>query len=178
MTVWELVHDVTAGTPYAAADVAQVQIHATADDFSYESAGPLQLAARYATNLNAHDIVRSDDLIPDSAQSEVAITAVDPPPVNPGDSVDVYATLPSGVNALIGRSVIVESVDGGSLTVLVPTADEASWITVSASSVALHIARTVPGAQLAPSPLGSSDAIRILCGAPCAGALPVAAPSP
>jgi hypothetical protein len=62
--------------------------------------------------------------------------------------------------------------------VLVPVADEASWIAVGSSNVALHVAVTVAGAQIAPSPLGAAAAIRILCGTACAALPDDQAPTP
>lgn len=168
VSVYELTHDVTAGSPYAPGDVEQVQIRASGGTFNYETSGPQTLSARYAVNLAAHDILRDDDLIPTASRSEVAISVVNPPAVSPGDDVDVYATLASGQQALIGHDIVVVAQDGGLLTVLVPAADESSWIAVSSTSVALHIARTVAGAQLAPPPLDAQQALQLLCGSACA----------
>jgi hypothetical protein len=57
-------------------------------------------------------------------------------------------------------------------------ADEASWIAVGSSNVALHVALTVAGAKLAPSPLSANTAIHILCGLACADLTPGVAPNP
>jgi hypothetical protein len=171
VSVLELTHDVTAGALYTPGDVEQVQIRASGASFNYETQSPQTFSARYAVDLAAHDILRDDDLIPTSSQSEVAITVVNPPAVDAGDAVDVYATLPSGAQALIGHDLVVVSQEGGSLTVLVPASDEASWVAVSSASVALHVARTVVGVQLAPSPLDTQQALELLCGSACA-ALP------
>jgi hypothetical protein len=168
VAVWILTRDVAAGAPYAADDVQQVQIRAQTGDFSYEDRGPSIYPSRYARNLSAHDILRSDDLVALTAESEIALTLLDVPPLNPGDRVDVYAALPSGQQALIGRDLAVQTVSGASITVLVPAADEASWIAVSSSSAALHAARTVAGARNDAQPLAVGDAIRILCGPACA----------
>jgi len=45
------------------------------------------------------------------------------------------------------------------------------WVALSSSNVALHVARAVPGARTADTPLSADDAIRILCGAACSGSL-------
>jgi hypothetical protein len=169
VAVWILTRDVSAGSAYSAADVQQVQIHGATGDFNYEVRSPSQFAARYTRGLKSHDVVRADDLVPMTAESEVAITIQNPPPLNPGDLIDIFAALPTGQQALIGRNITVETVSGGSLTLVVPVSDEASWIAIGSSNVALHAARTTPGAQLAPSPLSAEDAIRVLCGASCAG---------
>jgi hypothetical protein len=176
--VWILIRDVAAGSVYSSADVQQVQIHAASGDFNYEARSPSQLAARYTRGLKSRDVVRTDDLVPTSAQSEIAITIQNPPPLNPGDVIDVFAALPTGQQALIGHDVTVATVSGGSLTLVVPVSDEASWVAVGSSNTSLHAARTVPGAQLAPSPLSADDAIHILCGAACADTFPKPSATP
>jgi hypothetical protein len=168
VAVWILTRDVSAGSVYSAADVQQVQIRGASGDFNYEVRSPSQFAARYTRGLKSHDVVRADDLVSMTAESEVAVTIQNPPPLSPGDLIDIFAALPTGQQALIGRDITVETVSGGSLTLVVPISDEASWIAVGSSNVALHAARTVPGVQLAPSPLSAEDAIRVLCGASCA----------
>jgi len=178
VTAWQLTHNVLAGATYNAGDVEQVQVRAGDADGNYETAGPQAFAARYATNLSEHDILRNDDLVPAADQSEVAITVVDPPPLEPGDRVDVYATVSSGTQALIGRGMVVEAVDGSALTVLVSSRDEASWVSIAAASVGLHVARTTVGSGAGEAPLSASDAIRILCGASCTGLETAPTPSP
>jgi hypothetical protein len=175
LAVWILAHDVVAGAPYAAADVQQVQIRAQGGDFSYEERGPGAYPARYARSLSAHDIVRADDLMPLSTQSEIGLTVLNAPPLSTGDRVDVFAALPSGQQALVGHDLTVHTVNGNSLTVLVPSADEAPWIAVSSSNIALHIARSVSGAPAGSGPIDADEAIHILCGTACATPVPTAA---
>ena len=93
----------------------------------------------------------------------------DAPPLAAGNTIDVFAALTGDQQVLIGHDLIVNTVSGGSLTLLVPVADEASWIAVGSSNVALHVAFTTPGAQLAPSPLSADAAIHLLCGTACGG---------
>jgi hypothetical protein len=97
------------------------------------------------------------------------------PPLSAGDSVDIFAGLPGGQLARIGRGVTVVSVSGTSIDVLVPAPDEAAWVAIGSSTTALHAVRTVPGTDSHPAPLSASDAIGILCGSSC-GVL--ATPSP
>ena len=128
ISVWIVDHDVIAGALYASGDVQQVQIRAQTGDFSYEDRGPSAYAARYARSLSARDILRSDDLIATSAQSEIGLTVLNAPPLGPGERVDIFAALPTGQQALIGHDLTVQTVNGTSLTVLVPAADEAPWL--------------------------------------------------
>ncbi|HUZ71013.1 MAG TPA: hypothetical protein VMU65_14995 [Candidatus Saccharimonadales bacterium] len=178
VSVLIVTHDVSAGTPYDVADVQVVQVRAQAGDFNYETRGPAAFPARFARNLATNDILRADDLIANTAESVVALTVETPPPLTAGESIDIFAALAGDQQVLVGHDLIVNTVSGGSLTVLVPVADEASWIAVGSSNVALHIALTVAGAQIAPSPLGANAAIRILCGAACAGLPDEPAPTP
>jgi hypothetical protein len=169
VSVWIVTHDVIAGTPFDAADVQLTQIRAGSGDFNYQVAGPATSHALFARGLTVNDILRSDDLVPVTAESVVAITIEDAPPIAAGENIDVFAGLSGNQQVLIGHDLIVNTVTGGSLTMLVPVADEAEWIAVGASNVALHVALTVPGAQLAPAPLSADAAIRILCGTACGG---------
>jgi len=177
VSVWVVTHDVAAGAPFSAADVQRVQIRAGSGDFNYEIKGPAAFTALFARNLVVNDLLRNDDLIPVTADSEVAITVEDAPALAIGNTVDVFAALTSDQQVLIGHDLVVSAVSGGSITLLVPVADEASWIAVGASTVPLHVALTVPGTQLAPAPLSADGAIHILCGTACSG-LPTSATTP
>lgn len=178
VSVWIVTHDVAAGSPYNASDVQLVQVRAGTSDFNFEPLGPSAFQARFARSMSTNDILRADDLIANTAKSEVALTVENPPPLIPGENIDVFAALAGDQQVLIGRDLIVNMVSGGSLTVLVPVSDEASWIAVGSSNVALHVALTVAGAQLAPSPLSASAAIHILCGIACASLTDGVAPTP
>jgi hypothetical protein len=169
VSVWVVTHDVTAGAPFAAHDVQLVQVRSGSVDFNFEVDGPATFHALYARSLLTNDILRSDDLVPVTADSEVALTVEDPPPLASGENIDIFAALSGDEQVLIGHDLIVNTASGGSVTVLVPVADEASWIAVGASNVALHVALTVPGAQVAPLPLSAQAAIQILCGPACGG---------
>jgi hypothetical protein len=178
VSVWIVTHNVAAGSPYSSSDVQLVQLRAGAGDFNFELLGPAAFPARFARSMSTNDVLRGDDLVANSAQSEVALTVENPPPLIPGEIIDVFAALAGNQQVLIGRDLVVNTVSGGSLTVLVPVRDEASWIAVGSSNVALHVALTVAGAQLAPSPLSANAAIHLLCGTACASLSDGAAPTP
>jgi hypothetical protein len=168
-SVWVVTHDVVAGTPFSANNVQLVEVRSGSGDFNFEVEGPSTFHALFVRSLTTNDILRSDDLIAASAESQVAITVEDAPPLAPGDDIDVYAAVSTGQQVLVGHDLVVNTVSGSSITILVPVADEPAWIAIGASNVALHAAMTVPGAQLAPSPLSADTAINILCGAACGG---------
>lgn len=178
VSVWVLTHTVTGGAPYAGQDVQRVEMRAPSGDFNYLSLGPDAYAGRYARNLNSGDILRQDDVVPAGQQVEVAITVQDPPPLSPGDQVDIFATFAGDQQALIGRGVEVETVSAGALTILIPAADEQAWVAVGSSSVALHVARAAPGSAPESSPVSAESAIRLLCGAPCSVSVEGASASP
>jgi hypothetical protein len=178
VSVWIVTHNVAAGSPYNSSDVQLVQVRAGAGDFNFQLRGPSEFPARFARSMSTNDILRGDDLIANTAQSEVALTVENPPPLIPGEIIDVFAALSGNQQVLIGRDLVVNTVSGGSLTVLVPVNDEASWVAVGSSNVALHVALTVAGAKPAPSPLSANAAIRMLCGDACANLTDGVAPTP
>lgn len=171
VSVYELNHTVTAGNPYTSGDVVVVVLRGRSGDFNYERRPPGQYAARYARTMAAGDIVRSDDLVPASATVVLAITVLAPPPLSPGDRVDVFAAHGAG-QALIGAGITVLSASGGALTVLVPAADEAAWVAVAAASTPLHVALSGSAPVDGVAPLSAAEAVRRLCGAACAGPPP------
>lgn len=176
VTVYILRHAVLAGSPYAADDVSAVSVHAQDGDFNYERRAPGQYPARYTKDLRGNDIVRDDDLVDAGAQVEVAVTLQAPPPLNAGDRIDVFATVGGGRQARIGQGVTVLSASGGALTILVPVADEESWISVASSSISLHAARSDQTDPSSVPPLSPGDAVDHLCGSSCAAAAPVSTP--
>ncbi len=177
VSVWVVTHDVAAGAPFNAADVQLVQIRAGSGDFNYEIKGPAAFNALFARNLVVNDLLRDDDLIPVTADSEIAITVEGAPALASGDTVDVFAALTSDQQVLIGHDLVVNAVSGGTITLLVPVADEASWIAIGASTVPLHVALTVAGTKLTPAPMNADGAIHILCGTAC-GEPPTSAATP
>jgi hypothetical protein len=171
VTVYMLKHAVLAGSAYSAEDVAAVAVHAAEGDFSYEHRAPTQYAARYAGNLQVNDILRGDDLVDAGSHVEVAVTVQSPPPLSAGDRIDVFATVGGTGQARIGQAVVVLTASGGALTILVPLDQEEAWISVAASSIPLHAARS---GQLDPAslqPLSAGDAVTRLCGSSCATAV-------
>jgi hypothetical protein len=177
VTVYILKHTVLAGSSYSADDVTAVQLHATEGNFNYEHRSPSQFAARYTEELRGNDILRDDDLIDAAAQVEIAVTLQSPPPVSAGDRIDVFATVGGGRQARIGQAVTVLTASGGALTILVPVAEEEAWISVAASSIALHAARSGQQDSSTLQPLSPDDAVNRLCGSSCAGST-VASPAP
>jgi hypothetical protein len=170
VTVFILKHSVLAGAPYSADDVSATSVRAQEGDFNYERRTPGQYVARYTEDLSGNDIVREDDLVAAASQVEIAVTLQAPPPLNAGDRIDVFATMGGGLQARIGQGVTVLTASGGALTILVPVDQEEAWMSIAASSTALHAARS---AQLDPSslqPLNPGDAVTRLCGSSCAGA--------
>lgn len=169
ISVLVLTHDVRAGSTYTTGDVQLLELHGGGDAFNYQTRRPGAPTSRYARDLSAGDILRGDDLMPAVSQAEVAVTVQAPPPLSAGDHVDVFAAFAGQQQALIGRGVLVETVNASSLTLLVPASDEQAWVAVGSSNVALHVARTTPGAQVQGPPVSAGDAIRLLCGSSCAG---------
>lgn len=178
ISVYVLTHNVTGGALYAGSDVQRVDLHASSNDFNYQTSAPGGPPRRYARDLSTGDILRQDDLVPASSQAEIAVTVQAPPPLNAGDRVDVFAAYGGQQQALIGRAVLVETVSAGELTLLVPAADEQAWVAVGSSNVALHVARTTPGSQVDGPPVSAGEAIRLLCGSACAGSGPAITATP
>ncbi|HWF56770.1 MAG TPA: hypothetical protein VG520_00275 [Candidatus Dormibacteraeota bacterium] len=170
VTVYMLRHAVLAGGTYSADDVVAVPVHAAEGDFNYEHRSAAQYAARYTQDLRSNDILREDDLVDLGAQVEIAVTLQSPPPLSAGDRVDVFATMGGGRQARIGQAMTVLTVSGGALTILVPVDQEEAWISVAASSIALHAARSGQQAGAALQPLNPADAVSRLCGSTCSEA--------
>ncbi len=168
VSVFVLRHAVLAGSSYNPDDVATVSVHAQEGDFSYEHRSPTQYAARYAQDLGANDILRNDDLVAATAQVEIALTLQSPPPLSPGDSIDVFATIGGGRQARIGTAMTVVSASGGALTVLAPADQEEDWVSVAASSIALHAARSSQRDAGSLPPRTPGQAVDSLCGSTCA----------
>ena len=169
VTVYVLKHAVLAGGTYSPDDVSAVTLRAAEGDFNYEHRSPTQFAARYTENLRGLDILRDDDLVDSASQVEIALTLQAPPPLSSGDRIDVFAALGGGRQARIGQAVTVLTASGGALTVLVPIEQEEAWISVAASSVALHAVRSGQLGASTLQPLSPGDAVNRLCGSSCAG---------
>ena len=158
VSVWVVTHDVTAGRPTALT---------MSSWFRFELDRRLQLRSGRSHHLSravrakalVNDILRTDDLVPVTAQSNVAITVATAPPLVAGEAIDVFAAITGTQQVLIGHDLVVNSVSGSSVTLLVPVADEAAWVAIGASNVALHVALTVPGARVASAPLSADEAI-------------------
>jgi hypothetical protein len=176
VTVYILRHAVLAGGTYSPDDVSAVTLRAAEGDFNYEHRSPTQFAARYTENLRGMDILRDDDLLDSTSQVEIALTLQAPPPLSSGDRIDLFAALGGGRQARIGQAVTVLTASGGALTVLVPIEQEEAWISVAASSVALHAVRSGQPGPSTLQPLSPGDAVNRLCGSSCAGLAASASP--
>lgn len=175
VTVYILKHSVLAGSPYSVDDVSAESVRAQEGDFNYEHRAPGQYLARYTQDLRGNDILRDDDLVDAGAQVEIALTLQAPPPLSPGDRVDVFATVGGGRQARIGQAVTVLTASGGALTILVPVDQEEAWISVASSSIALHAARSAQVDPTSLPPLSPDDAVTHLCGSSCSGVTPTSA---
>lgn len=178
VSVFVLRHAVLAGASYSPDDVTTMTVRAAEGDFQYEHRSPAQYAARYTQALHPNDILRDDDLVDMHAQVEVALTLQAPPPLSPGDHIDVFAAVGGGRQARIGQAVTVLTASGGALTVLVPVDQEEAWISVASSSIALHAVRSAQQDATALPPLTPDDAVTRLCGAACISGGGVGAESP
>src|SRR5207237_6934484 len=105
--VWMLVHNVSGGAPYASTDVQHLELRSDSRQLNYQALGPDAFRGRYAQNLSGGDILRQDDLIPVSMESEVALAVQDPPPLNTGDRVDIFATFANAQQALVARGILI-----------------------------------------------------------------------
>lgn len=177
VSVYVLRHPVLAGATYSSNDVSLVAVRAREGDFGYEHRSALQYPARYSQDLRASDILRDDDLVDMGAQVEIALALQSPPPISPGDHIDVFAAIGGGRQARIGQAVTVLTASGGALTILVPRDREGDWVAVASSSVALHAALSPQDAPGSLSPLTPGDAVSRLCGSSCA-AVPAGTTSP
>lgn len=139
-TVWAVNSAVSAGDELTADNVKKVGLPRTGDTWALYS-GDLPSAHRRA----AHSmpvgtmLFKSDVLEKDMALVTLALKA--PPPLRHGDTVDVYTQVGSQV-LIVGRGLIVDSVNGNSCSVWVPTADEPSWVTLQAGNLAVFAARS------------------------------------
>lgn len=139
-TVWAVSNAVSAGDELSSDNVKQVRLPRTGDTWAFYS-GDLPSAHRRA----AHSmpvgtmLFKSDVLEKDVAMVTLSLKA--PPPLRHGDSVDVYTQV-GGQVMIVGRGLIVDSVNGTSCSVWVPTADEPSWVTLQAGNLAVFAARS------------------------------------
>ena len=180
LSVLRLRTDVQRGAVFSAADVDAVPLRLAPGDINYETPGSVPAGTRYAIPLQAGDLLSPDDLEPPGAELEIALTITDPPPVQSGESIDIFAAVEQS-QVLIGHAIPVVDVSGGQLTVLVRTQDELPWVEIAASSAPLHAVVAVTDGPTGLPPGDIQEAICQLapfdCGVP-AGQLPSLSPAP
>jgi hypothetical protein len=178
VSVLRLRTDVQLGAVYSAADVDVVPLRIAPGDINYETAASVPSGARYAIPLQAGDLLSPDELESPGAEIEITLTITDPPPVQSGESIDIFAAVEES-QVLIGHAVPVVDVGGGQLTVLVSSHDELAWVEIAASSAPLHAVVAVTNAPTGLSPANIQQAICQLAPSDCdALALPPPSSSP
>ncbi len=180
--VWAVSRSVSAGDRLTTENVRQMRIPHSGDTWDFY-VGDLPDQARAAHDMNAGTIVFKSDI----EQREMALVTLSlrtPPPLQHGQTVDVYAQVGNQTWTL-GRRLTVDQVSGNACSVWVPAVDEPAWISVQASNVALFAARStgvgVPqvrqqGIQEALSTLSGGSATGPIGGLPSSS--PTAAPTP
>jgi hypothetical protein len=151
VSVLRLRADVERGAVFSASDVDVVPLRISPGDINYEAPGSVPAGSRYALSLRAGDLLSPDDIEQVGAQIEITLTITNPPPIQPGEAIDVFASVGQS-QLLIGHAVPVVGVSGSELTVLVGSQDEMAWVEIAASNTSLHavVAVTTSPAGLAP----------------------------
>ena len=106
VSVLRLRTSVQRGAVFAAGDVDVVPLRIAPGDIAYETPGSVPAGARYAIAMQAGDLLSPDDLEPAGAQIEITLTVSDPPPMQPGQPVDVFASEGQS-QVLIGHAIPV-----------------------------------------------------------------------
>lgn len=169
VNVLRLKKDVDRGATFSPADVDQIPIKAQPGDFNYVTQ-PAS-GARYTLSLKNGDILRPDDLEKPDARVPVVVQVKNPPAINGGDSIDVFAPY-GGEQVLIGHNIPVLSSSASNMTILVDTNQELAWIAVgvASESTPLHVTRsTTQVPNTVNTPTSGDTAIQILCGSACVG---------
>ncbi len=190
VTVLRMRAGVQQGALFSPADVEQVPLRMAPGDLNYEVPGSVQPGSRFTVSLQSGDLLEPHDLISGGAQIAITLTVADPPPLQSGEAVDLFANLPNtGTEVLIGHDLTVEQVDGDAVTVLVGSQEELAWLeimTYSGSSGLRLYALAAVGSV--PSGLAPDDAGQAICelapescsvlAVPTPAEQPLASPSP
>lgn len=176
---WMVTRDVSAGATLDGQNVRLVHVASVGDPFAVLQESPI--GRRAAHRLTKQQLLTADDLLGrDTVQVPVSVRVA--PSVAPGDTLDLYAVV-GGRTVLVGRRLVVVA-PGNPMTLLVPAADEASWIALEANNVALFAAKST-GIGVPGSPgIAVNEAISSLSGVAeggpvlTAGGAPAATPSP
>ena len=174
ISVLRLRTPVQRGDVYSAADVDVVPLRIAPGDLNYETLGSVPAGARFALPLQAGDLLGPDELEPPGAEIEISLSIINPPPIQSGQSIDIFAAVQES-QVLIAHAVPVVGVSGGQFTVLVSSQDELAWIEIAASSAQLHAVVAITSGPTGLPPANVQDAICELAPSDCAG---VAASSP
>lgn len=161
---WMVTRDVPAGAVLDRDNVRRVHVPSVGDPFAVLEESPL--GRRAAHRLGAQRLLSADDLVGrDTVQVPVSIRVA--PGVTAGDTLDLYAVV-GGRTVLVGRRLVVVA-PGNPMTLLVPAADEASWVALEANNVALFAAKSGGiGVPSSPS-VAVNEAISSLSGAAWGG---------
>jgi hypothetical protein len=176
---WMVTRDVPAGATLDQQNVRLVHVATVGDPFAVLQESPL--GRRAAHRLGARRLLSEDDLLGrDTVQVPVSVRAA--PGLSAGDTLDLYAVV-GGRTVLVGRRLVVVA-PGNPMTLLVPAADEASWIALEANNVALFAAKS-SGIGVPSSPgIAVNEAISSLSGVAEGGPVltgsgpPAVSPSP
>ena len=134
---WMVTRDVPAGATLDQENVRLVRVASVGDPFAVLQESPIGRRAAY--RLTKQRLLSADDLLGrDTVQVPVSVRVA--PGVSAGDTLDLYAVV-GGRTVLVGRRLVVVS-PGNPMTLLVPAADEASWIALEANNVALFAAKS------------------------------------
>lgn len=171
VTVLRLRTDVQRGAQFSGGDVDQVPFRADPNELNYQRPGDVSRGSRYTLSLHNGDILRPDDLESPDARVALTIAVSNPPPLNPGDSVDVFAAIGSA-QVLVGHGLPLLSTASTNLTVLVPTRDEFAWVSLAAASATtpLHVVRATTDPPAGVPPSNAAGAICTLAGQQCSAA--------
>jgi hypothetical protein len=171
---WMITRDVAAGALLDPTNVKQVRIADAGDHFVVLQEQPY--GKRLSHAMSAQSLLAPADLYSKDL-TQVAVSLRAAPTVGPGDTIDVYAVMGSRT-VMVGRSLVV--IGGANpVTVLVPAADEAAWITLQANNVPLYAAKGNGLGVPSTNSVAVTDAVASLsASAGAIPALPAAVASP
>ena len=167
VSVLRLRTSVQRGAVFSAGDVDAVPLRIAPGDINYETPGSVPPGSRYAVSLQAGDVLSPDDLEQAGAQIEITLSITNPPPMQDGQAIDVFATVNES-QVLIGHAIPVVDVNGDQLTVLVGSQDELQWVEIAASGTVLHAVVSVTDGPAGLPPADVEQAICELAPAECA----------
>lgn len=136
---WVVTQNLTAGTVLDGTNTKRIEIPQVGDSFavSGDPRGKRVRLALAAGNLLAPDELVQQDMV------LVPLTVHAEPPINAGDTIDVFAveTSPQARTVLVGQNLVVVAT-GSTLAVLVPADRELGWVSLEAGNAALYVVKT------------------------------------